>query len=64
MIFKPHAQIWGAPQIILGDFSIWFGDLEGAVKNSESLGDETHQVWGRPGFYVGRRMLVRTRDLT
>ena len=62
MIFKPHAQTWGAAQVIFGDFSIWFGDLRGAVKNSKASGEENQQVWGRPGFYVGERMLVRWRE--
>ena len=62
MIFKRQNLAWGEPQIILGDFSIWFGSLDGAVKNSEPQGDETHQVWGRPGLYVGERMHVRWKE--
>ena len=62
MIFSHRVPTWGTSQIIFGDFSIWFGDLKGGVKNSEASGEENQQVWGRPGFYVGERMLVRWRE--
>ena len=47
MIFKRHTQDWGVSQIIFGDFSIWFGDLKGGVKNSEASGKENQQEIGR-----------------